>query len=371
MPVSPSSSSSSTTIGHHIRHQRFAGDDDETLLIPKPSRRVCNKSAMSSFFLLPSSSSSSSNETKKKQTQTPSFRGLGCASSSASKQVSIPAAIRSSADWDSNTKKTKSKKKKEKSGCYNGGSVQILSEIDRSGGGIGCAAIPDVWCGPGVSFSTDAVVGDSIGSGESENQRRNIPTRRKIDGDNKNINNNTNQREGSSVLPRRSINQESDHYIDSDSVFSTTRAEHTLFSDRYHRHIRQQPYNDGLSEMMMIHNGFVMGGIFSTYDHFRNMRLNVDNMTYEQLLELGDRIGYVNIGLNEKQIKTCLRKVVPFRAKTPLADRKCIICQDEYETKDEVGMLRCGHRFHINCVKQWLLRKNSCPICKTMPFLKP
>lgn len=42
--------------------------------------------------------------------------------------------------------------------------------------------------------------------------------------------------------------------------------------------------------------------------------------------------------------------------------------QEEYEGEDEVGKLRCGHKYHIDCARQWLLRKNSCPVCKTMPF---
>ncbi|KAL1216841.1 putative E3 ubiquitin-protein ligase HIP1 [Cardamine amara subsp. amara] len=355
--------SSSTTIGQHIKLQRprnhppISSADEP--LIPKPSR--VSKSAMSSFFLLPSS-----NETTKKKPQTGSFRGLGCTASS-SQQVSVPAVIRSSADWDvSNFKIKKMKnKKKNKGSNFNGGSIKILSEASSSSvGGSACAAIPDVWCGPGIGFSTDAVVGGSVDPVESDPPRRNIPVRRKIDGDK--TNNSNNQREGSSLLPRRSLNQESNPYFDSDSTFLTSRAEQT---DRYHRHLRQ-PYPDGLSEMMMLQNGFVMGGLLSSLDHFRDMRLNVDNMSYEQLLELGDRIGYVNTGLTEKQIKTCLRKVKPFRLDTPLADRKCIICQDEYEATDEVGKLRCGHRFHINCVKQWLVRKNSCPVCKTVPHVK-
>ncbi|ESQ27796.1 hypothetical protein EUTSA_v10018747mg [Eutrema salsugineum] len=323
MPVSAEpSSSSSTTIGQHIRLRPrnlppFAADES---LIPKPSR-VC-KSAMSSFFLLPSSS----NETNRKKPNS-SFRGLGC-TASASQQVSVPAVIRSSADWDATnfkTKKTKkSKKTKSKSkSSFNGGSVKILSEADRIvGGGTACAAIPDVWCGPGVGFSTDAVVGGTIESVETDPPRRNIPARRKIDGDK--TNNNSNLREGSSLLPRRSLNQEPNPYFDSDTNFLTSRAEQ--FSDRYHRHLRQ-PYPDGLSEVMMLQNGFVMGGVISSYDHFRDLRLNVDDMTYEQLLELGDRIGYVNTGLTEKQSKSCLRKVKPFRKNTPLADRKCVICQ--------------------------------------------
>ncbi|CAE5964044.1 unnamed protein product [Arabidopsis arenosa] len=357
MPVSAEpSSSSSTTIGQHIRLQRPRNHRNlppistaDEPLIPKPSR--VSKSAMSSFFLLP--------ETTKKKPQTASFRGLGC-TTSASQQVSVPAVIRSSADWDASNfkmKKTKKKNKNKGSSSYNGGSIKILSEASSSS--VSCAAIPDVWCGPGVGFSTDAVVADTV---ESDPPRRNLPVRRKIDGDKTNSSSN-NQREGSSLLPRRSLNQESNPYFDSDSAFLTSRAEQT---DRYHRHLRQS-YPDGLAEMMMLQNGFVMGGVISSFDQFHDMRLNVDNMTYEQLLELGERIGHVNTGLNEKQIKSCLRKVKPFCFDTPVADRKCIICQDEYEAKDEVGKLPCGHRFHIHCVKQWLVRKNSCPVCKTMP----
>ncbi|KAG7659465.1 Zinc finger RING-type [Arabidopsis suecica] len=348
MPVSAEpSSSSSTTIGQHMRLQRPRNHRNlppistaDEPLIPKPSR--VSKSAMSSFFLLPET-------TKKKPNGTTSFRGLGC-TTSASQQVSVPAVIRSSADWDASNFKIKKSKKKNKnkgSSSYNGGSIKILSEASSSSSSVACAAIPDVWCGPGVGFSTDAVVGASNNTVESDPPRRNIPG-------------------SSSLLPRRSLNQESNPYFDSDSSFLTSRAEQT---DRYHRHLRL-PYPDGLAEMMMMQNGFVMGGVLSSFDQFRDMRLNVDNMTYEQLLELGERIGHVNTGLNEKQIKSCLRKVKPLRQDTPVADRKCIICQDEYEAKDEVGELRCGHRFHIDCVKQWLVRKNSCPVCKTMAYNK-
>ncbi|CAH8359356.1 unnamed protein product [Eruca vesicaria subsp. sativa] len=347
MPVSSEPSSSSTTIGQHIRLLPFPSTEEP--LIPKPSR--ISKPAMSSFFLLPSSSS---NDTTKKTTS--SFRGLGC-TSSASQQVSVPAVIRSSADW--NPSKTKSKNKNKGTSRYSGGSVKILSEAGD--GGNAC----DVWCGPGVGFSTDAVVGGTVNSVETNPPRRNIPTRRKIDGDNKNIGHSSNQTEGSSVPPRRSHNQEANPYVDSDLPSRGERTQ-TLFSHRHHRHIRL-PYPNGLSEMMLLQNNLVMGGTLSSYDQFRDLRLNVDGMTYEQLLELGDRIGYVNTGLNEKQIKTCLRKVKPFNKATPLDDRKCSICQEEYEAKDEVGKLRCGHKYHVHCVKQWLLRKNSCPVCKTMP----
>ncbi|CAL9222929.1 unnamed protein product [Arabidopsis halleri] len=40
-----------------------------------------------------------------------------------------------------------------------------------------------------------------------------------------------------------------------------------------------------------------------------------------------------------KSIKSCLRKVKSFRLDTPLEHRKCIICQDEYEAKDQIKNL--------------------------------
>ncbi|KAK7836192.1 e3 ubiquitin-protein ligase mbr2 [Quercus suber] len=38
---------------------------------------------------------------------------------------------------------------------------------------------------------------------------------------------------------------------------------------------------------------------------------------------------------------------------------------EEYADGDNLGALDCGHDFHTNCIKQWLMLKNLCPICKT------
>lgn len=39
--------------------------------------------------------------------------------------------------------------------------------------------------------------------------------------------------------------------------------------------------------------------------------------------------------------------------------------QDEYENNDKLGTLACGHEYHVDCLKKWLLLKNVCPICKS------
>ena len=44
--------------------------------------------------------------------------------------------------------------------------------------------------------------------------------------------------------------------------------------------------------------------------------------------------------------------------------KKCTICLDHYEDGNEVKYLWCLHRFHTNCVDQWLDKHSNCPVCK-------
>ena len=39
--------------------------------------------------------------------------------------------------------------------------------------------------------------------------------------------------------------------------------------------------------------------------------------------------------------------------------------QEEYANEEEIGTLKkCGHNYHVNCIREWLLMKNSCLVCK-------
>jgi len=109
-------------------------------------------------------------------------------------------------------------------------------------------------------------------------------------------------------------------------------------------------------------------------DEHRELRLDVDNMTYEELVALEEQIGNVNTGLTESYIQENLRSTfyVPGAAgvcdqfsELSLENDACIICQEEYEAEELIGTLECGHKYHAMCIKQWLVMKNLCPICKT------
>ncbi|CAN6444196.1 unnamed protein product [Victoria cruziana] len=109
-------------------------------------------------------------------------------------------------------------------------------------------------------------------------------------------------------------------------------------------------------------------------DQYRDMRLDIDDMSYEELLALEERIGNVKTGLSEESISKCMkvRKHVSCSCSSACNGCRsitsesgtCIICQEEYKAGEEIGSMQCGHDYHAACIRQWLLIKNLCPICK-------
>lgn len=113
-------------------------------------------------------------------------------------------------------------------------------------------------------------------------------------------------------------------------------------------------------------------------DHHSDMRMNIDDMSYEDLLALGEQIGSVHPLSDENiadHLKTRLYCSVSENInleELPSLDQNvdlCIICQDQYQGNDRLGCLDCGHQYHHECLKKWLKLKNVCPICKSTALL--
>ena len=41
----------------------------------------------------------------------------------------------------------------------------------------------------------------------------------------------------------------------------------------------------------------------------------------------------------------------------------CSICMIDIVHRDKIGDLECGHEFHIECLKSWVIMRNTCPLC--------
>ena len=88
---------------------------------------------------------------------------------------------------------------------------------------------------------------------------------------------------------------------------------------------------------------------------------NVDNMSYEELLALEERMGNVKKGLTKEQIEKLPKDKF---VKNKFIEDKCIICQYEFKNYEKLIVLACKHCFHPDCISQWLENKTTCPYCK-------
>ncbi|KEH38657.1 putative transcription factor C2H2 family [Medicago truncatula] len=98
-------------------------------------------------------------------------------------------------------------------------------------------------------------------------------------------------------------------------------------------------------------------------DEHQDMRLDIDNMSYEELVALGERIGNVSTSLPEKTIESQLKTKLYSPYDSQEIDA-CMICQEEFKIQEKIGILQCKHGYHVDCIIKWLMIKNICPICK-------
>ncbi|XP_036383872.1 E3 ubiquitin-protein ligase RNF165-like isoform X2 [Megalops cyprinoides] len=97
--------------------------------------------------------------------------------------------------------------------------------------------------------------------------------------------------------------------------------------------------------------------------------------SYEELLQLEDRLGSVNRGAVQTTIERFTfphkyKKRKPLELKIAMdeeesdVDEKCTICLSMLEDGEDVRRLPCMHLFHQACVDQWLATSRKCPICR-------
>ncbi|KAL7136615.1 hypothetical protein ABFS83_10G041800 [Erythranthe nasuta] len=120
------------------------------------------------------------------------------------------------------------------------------------------------------------------------------------------------------------------------------------------------------AEGLMVADHSALYASRTLFDQHRNMRLDIDNMSYEELVALGESIGSVNTGLSDGSISKCLTESIYCSSDISQDEGTCVICLDEYKNMDDVATLKaCRHDFHVGCIRKWLSMKNVCPICKS------
>ncbi|CAN4124878.1 unnamed protein product [Withania somnifera] len=239
-----------------------------------------------------------------------SFGGLGCKGKLNSPAASTPEVIRSAAQWESSTKQMRKNTRRKM--------MTALSKSTRNPTNVVCCAPP------GIGSASDVAPRPRTRLNNREHPR----------------------------VTRRAANGEE-------------------ISRSHSSNIRHQcPHSHHRPHIMILRQNLHFAREFDEDDQYGSWRLDVDDMSYEQLVELSDKIGYVGTGLAEEKIVQYIRK---FKLSTTdsysmviYTDKtwRCTICQEGYKVDDEIGKLECGHYHHIECIKKWLMQKNTCPVCK-------
>ena len=134
------------------------------------------------------------------------------------------------------------------------------------------------------------------------------------------------------------------------------RIEQRRTHNQLHENIRRRR-----AQAREIFENYIMSMILNSHFQRENDYPNVDDMSYEELLALEERIGNVNNGLNDQQINK-LNKVYFDKKKY---NDLCIICQNNFKDREKVLIIPCKHVFHEDCIVPWLKNKKQCPFCKS------
>lgn len=107
----------------------------------------------------------------------------------------------------------------------------------------------------------------------------------------------------------------------------------------------------------------------------RDKKINPDNIPARAVGEYSDAIqtiirtvkngmGYQSTTTTEVITSVAEQALIPVINKIKFVNETCVICQDDYQRADNVGILNCGHAYHNDCIQAWLSRQQSCPLCR-------
>ena len=66
---------------------------------------------------------------------------------------------------------------------------------------------------------------------------------------------------------------------------------------------------------------------------------------------------------NEDITKSSLPEIIEYKVQEKLINHECIICLDEFNTGENVSLIKCGHVYHTICLYTWMIKKPVCPLC--------
>lgn len=95
--------------------------------------------------------------------------------------------------------------------------------------------------------------------------------------------------------------------------------------------------------------------------------VDIDSMGYEQLLRLGEELGQATsqLPVPTSKIRDLAVGCPPSLSSAGLGEC-CVICREPMVEGEDIRVLVCGHKYHFDCISQWLHVNNTCCVCQSM-----
>ncbi|CAN6481384.1 unnamed protein product [Victoria cruziana] len=88
-----------------------------------------------------------------------------------------------------------------------------------------------------------------------------------------------------------------------------------------------------------------------------------DELSYEELLALGEAVGSQSKGLSADMIASLPSSIFKSSDSRNGTSEQCVICRLDYDEGDRVIILSCKHTYHSECINNWLQINKVCPVC--------
>ncbi|PRP77883.1 hypothetical protein PROFUN_08557 [Planoprotostelium fungivorum] len=118
-------------------------------------------------------------------------------------------------------------------------------------------------------------------------------------------------------------------------------------------HNTRDRLHDYLSSLGLNLNSLLFRNRFRSSEH-----VDVDNMSYEELLALTERIGNVKSHAATDDVIDSLPLV-----KIETEGITCAVCLEDLSVGEMSSRLPCNHHYHKECIDKWLKTKKHCPVC--------
>ncbi|KAK1390245.1 E3 ubiquitin ligase BIG BROTHER-related [Heracleum sosnowskyi] len=140
--------------------------------------------------------------------------------------------------------------------------------------------------------------------------------------------------------------------------------------EAYARALQDAEDRDMASRLLALSgiNEMVASGSEELEDHGRNSQdaweeVDPDELSYEELIALGDVVGTESRGLSADTIASLPSMSFKMQKNQDGNIESCVICRLDFEEGDTLTVLACKHSYHPECINNWLCINKVCPVC--------